>query len=339
VGGWWAENVIDAGRLPLLLCLTAFVLTFVLTRVITRMIRAGVGPFRNNVSESGVHIHHAVPGIILLIVGALMSLATGGSPWVEIAAVTIGVGMSLILDEFALILHLQDVYWSNEGRISVELIGLTAACMGLVMLGFTPLSDVDFSAGDLTINITLGSTLAIHAVFVLVCVLKAKYRTALISCFVPFVAWVSAFRLARPTSWWARKRYKPKKLARAVARQRKFDGRWDPLWRWVGNLIAGKVSQPDPDAEAQPALFEPPPLSPASVLPLPHTASQHGASQHGASQHAASQHAASQHAASQHTASQHTASQPTPSQHNPASDSSPARHGPAADPVAAKPQG
>ena len=299
MGSWWAESVVDAGKLPLLLCLAAFVLTFVLTRVITRMIRAGVGPFRNNVSESGVHIHHAVPGIVLLIVGALMSLATEGSPWVEIAAVTIGVGMSLILDEFALILHLQDVYWSNEGRISVELIGLTAACMGLLMLGFTPLSDVEFSAGDLTINLTIATGLAIHVVFVIVCVLKAKYRTALISCFVPFIAWVAAFRLARPKSWWARKRYKPKKMARAVARARKFDGRWDPLWRWAGNLIAGKVSQPDPVPEGQPGLFDPPALTLHSALPLPHAASEHA----------------------------------TPS------DGNPAQHGSAADPVAAKPQG
>jgi uncharacterized membrane protein len=282
VGGWWAESVVDAGKLPLLLCLTAFVLTFVLTRVITRMIRAGVGPFRDNVSESGVHIHHAVPGIILLIVGALMSLATEGSPWVEVAALTIGVGMSLILDEFALILHLEDVYWSNEGRISVELIGLTAACMGLVMLGFTPLSDIDFSAGDLTINLTLAATLAIHAVFVLVCALKAKYRTALISCFVPFVAWISAFRLGRPKSWWARKRYQPKKMARAAARERKFDARWDPLWHWVGNLIAGKVSQPDPNPVGQPALFDPPAPRLAGALLLPEAANEHatGSAQH-----------------------------------------------------------
>jgi len=305
VGGWWSENVLEAGKLPLLLCLTAFVLTFVLTRVITRMIRAGVGPFRNNVSESGVHIHHAVPGIILLIVGALMSLATEGSPSVEIAAVTIGVGMSLILDEFALILHLQDVYWSNEGRISVELIGLTAACMGLLMLGFTPLSDVDFSAGDLAINITLATTLAIHAVFILVCVLKAKYRTALISCFVPFVAWVSAFRLGRPKSWWARKRYKPKKMARAVARERKFDARWDPLWRWVGNLIAGKVSQPDPpETVARPALVEPVAHSLDGGSPVPGAAPPHLRT----------------------------------SRPGPAAQPSPARPSSAADPVAAKPR-
>ena len=81
------------------------------------MIRAGTGPFRDNVSTSGLHVHHAVPGIILLVTGAFFSVATGSeSPWAEIAAVMIGIGTSLVLDEFALILHLSDVYWAEEGR-------------------------------------------------------------------------------------------------------------------------------------------------------------------------------------------------------------------------------
>jgi hypothetical protein len=76
------------------------------------MIRAGRGPFRDNVS-GGVHIHHAVPGIISTIVGAFTSVAVdGASPGAEISAVMIGIGASLVLDEFAMILHLQDVYWS-----------------------------------------------------------------------------------------------------------------------------------------------------------------------------------------------------------------------------------
>lgn len=246
VGQWWYANIVEPEKLPLLLCLAAFVLTFVLTRVITRMIRAGVGPFRNNVSSGGVHIHHAVPGIILLIVGALMALKPAGSPWFEIAAVTIGIGMSLILDEFALILHLQDVYWSNEGRVSVEMIGLTAACLGLLMLGFSPFGVDDVSVGEFSARLTVLGGLILHAALILICVLKGKYRAALISVFAPFVAWVCAIRLGRPDSWWARHRYDGNRLARASARAEKFDERWDPKWRWLGDLIAGKPSEPDP---------------------------------------------------------------------------------------------
>ena len=243
---WWYDNIVEPDKLPLLLCLSAFVVTFILTRLITRMIRAGVGPFKNNVSASGVHIHHAVPGIILLIIGALMSLRSPSSPWFEIAAILVGIGMSLILDEFGLILHLEDVYWSDEGRISVEMIGLTTACLGLFMLGFSPLGVDDLTVEDISVRVTLLTGLLIHGVLVLICLLKGKYRAALISLFLPVVAWVSAARLGRPHSWWGRHRYRGKKLAKATARAQKFDQRWDPRWRWLSDAIAGKPSEPDP---------------------------------------------------------------------------------------------
>ena len=221
-GEWWYDNIVEPGKLPLLLCLGAFVVTFVLTRVITRMIRAGIGPFKNNVSESGLHIHHAVPGILLLILGAIMAIRGPDSPWIEIAGVIIGIGTSLILDEFALILHLEDVYWSDEGRISVELAGLTAACIGFTMLGFSPVGVDDLTVGELQVRITLITSLIIQAMLILVCLFKGKYRAALISCFVPVVAWVSAIRLARPNSRWAKRRYRGKKETRAIARAREI---------------------------------------------------------------------------------------------------------------------
>jgi hypothetical protein len=250
VSEWWYDNIVEPDKLPLLLCLAAFVITFILTRVITRMIRAGIGPFKNNVSASGIHIHHAVPGIILLIFGALMSLRSPSSPWFELAAVLIGIGMSLILDEFGLILHLQDVYWTNEGRISVEMAGLTAACLGLFMLGFSPLGVDDLTVGDIQVRLTLLTGLLVHGCLVSICLLKGKYRAALISLFVPFVAWISAIRLGRPGSWWGRHFYRSKRLGRSVERARRFDKRWDPRWRWISDMIAGAPSEPDPGPPA-----------------------------------------------------------------------------------------
>jgi hypothetical protein len=129
---WWHRDVIAAGKLPLMLCFLAFVVTFVATRTITRMIRDGRGPFRNQVTAGGTHIHHSVPGIILLIIGAITAIGGPGSVgWRSFAAVAVGTGTSLVLDEFALILHLQDVYWSGEGQLSIEAVSLTAACLGL----------------------------------------------------------------------------------------------------------------------------------------------------------------------------------------------------------------
>jgi hypothetical protein len=190
-----------------------------------------------------------VPGIILLIFGALMSLRSPSSPWFEIAAALIGIGMSLILDEFGLILHLQDVYWTNEGRISVEMAGLTAACLGLFMLGFSPLGVDDLTVGDIQVRLTLLTGLLLHGCLVVICLLKGKYRAALISLFVPFVAWISSIRLGRPQSWWGRHFYRGKRLARSVERARRFDEHWDPRWRWVSDMIAGAPSEPDPPPE------------------------------------------------------------------------------------------
>jgi hypothetical protein len=273
VSQWWYDNIVEPGKQPLLCCLLAFVLTFLITRTITRMIRAGVGPFRNNVSASGVHVHHAVPGIILLIIGALVALRSDDFPFQEVAGVLIGMGMSLILDEFALILHLQDVYWAKEGRVSVELVGLTAATLGLLMIGFSPLGVDDLTIGDLSIRLGLISGVALHGLLILVCVLKGKYRAALISCLLPLIAWVLAIRLARPTSWWARKFYGPQREARALERAKNFDRRWDPRWAWLSDLIAGSPTVPDPPP-ASPVLT-PPPEHVRDPLPQPGSRTTH----------------------------------------------------------------
>jgi len=232
-----------AGQLPFLLLFVSFLLTFVTTRTITRMIRAGVGPFRNNVA-GGVHIHHAVPGIVLTLIGAYLSVAVGGrQPWAAAAGVLIGVGSSLILDEFALILHLQDVYWSPEGQLSVQLVALTVGVLGLVSLGLNPLtSDSGFGPGHLAIAVTG----VVHLGVVLVCVRKGKYSTAVLGVFLPPVAWVGAVRLARPKSTWARRRYDEAKTARAAARAGGFDERFGHWGLDIADLVAGRPSLPNP---------------------------------------------------------------------------------------------
>jgi hypothetical protein len=268
MGQWWQENIIEPGKLPLLLCFAAFIVTFLSTRLITRLIRAGIGPFRNNVSSSGVHVHHAVPGIILLILGTIMALRGPDSPWIEIAGVLSGIGISLILDEFALILHLQDVYWSNEGRVSVEMIGLATAVFGFVLLGFSPLGVDELTVDDVELRLTLTTAAVLHFLLLVVCVIKGKYRSALVGCFVSPVAWWAACRLARPGSRWGR-RYRGRKLERAQRREAKFQAKWDPRWRWLSDAIAGAPSRPDPPPEPDPepaAEPAPPPASGSSAL-------------------------------------------------------------------------
>jgi len=249
--GWWQRDVVAAGKLPLMLSFIAFVVTFMVTRMITRMIRDGRGPFRNQVTASGTHIHHSVPGIILLIIGAFTSVGGPDSlAWHCFAAIAVGVGTSLVLDEFALILHLQDVYWSGEGQLSVEAVSLTAACLGLALAGFSPFGVTDVGNFELTLRLTATGVLGADGVLAFVCVIKGKYRTALFGLFLPPVGLIGALRLARPSSIWARWRYRGKRLERATRRAEDFDRRWAPLQTGWANFIGGKPSQPNPPVPA-----------------------------------------------------------------------------------------
>jgi hypothetical protein len=249
---WFQREIIDNGRLALFLCFLAFVVTFVATRLITRMIRAGRGPFKNNVSDSGVHVHHAVPGVILLSVGAVFAVGSGATaPWAEMAGVLVGIGLSLVLDEFSLILHLDDVYWSQEGRISVEVVSLAFACLGLVVLGVNPfqVEEDDGSLPAAARIAIIAAAIVLHFLLVIICLTKGKYKMALIGIFVPILVDVSAIRLARPTSRWAKRRYGPEKMAKATRRAEKWDARFGPITGWLSDLVGGKVSETEPEPE------------------------------------------------------------------------------------------
>ena len=239
--GWWQRNIVEPGKLPLLLFAVAFVVTFLATRTITRLIRAGRGPFRNNVTSSGLHIHHSVPGIILLLIGVLIAVGSQPvAPWREIAGLLAGVGASLVLDEFAMILHLDDVYWQQEGEASVQAVALTAMCLLALLLGFSPFGVNGATEQEFGIRLVGLGSLAVVIAGVVVCAMKGKYRLGLLAVFVPVVAVVGAIRLARPGSRWADKRYDASKLEEATRRAERFDARVDPVFRWLGDAVAGR---------------------------------------------------------------------------------------------------
>ena len=238
---WWHRDVIGAGKLPLLLCFLAFVVTFVVTRSITRMIRAGRGPFRDRVTSDGTHIHHAVPGMGLLIVGAFTAVAATTQLWGAVAGVLVGIGVSLVLDEFALILHLNDVYWTREGRLSVDMVSLAAACLGLVLVGFSPVGVEDVGSAELAVRVTGAIFVCLHVIVIVVTLMKGKYNLALIGLFLTPVAFVAAVRVARPGSMWA-SHYSPGRLAKAERRAEHFDRRVHPLLRRWRNFIGGKLT-------------------------------------------------------------------------------------------------
>ena len=120
---------LDAGQQSALISWLAFTGTFSGVRGVTHAIRAGKGPFKN-LSVGGEHLHHYMWGIGML--AGVGGVAVRGDEKLRRhpgTAVTYGIGLALIVDEFALLLDLQDVYWAKQGRISVDVAvgGIAAA--------------------------------------------------------------------------------------------------------------------------------------------------------------------------------------------------------------------
>lgn len=211
----------------------AFVVTFVVTRAIVRLIRAGRGPFRNT-KVGGVHVHHHVYGIFLmLLAGTGEFLYLPGTPWVQLLAAVFGAGAALTLDEFALWLHLDDVYWTAEGRQSVDVVAVAALVGLLLVLGARPFDD---AAGEGRVSFAV--TTGVNLVFALIAIVKGKTALGVLGIVVPFVALVAAVRLAKPTSLWARKRYRTgsPKWRRATER---FPAGRPSRWTGVLDRVAG----------------------------------------------------------------------------------------------------
>ena len=135
----------DERRERLFLSSLAFFLTFGAIRLITHMIRANVGPFHNVTTSNGLHIHHLVWGILLLLVVAyvwLLEVGVGSSWVASITALLFGVGAALTLDEFALFLNLKDVYWEQQGRVSVDAVLIFGAVLSIGVWGWPFFRDV-----------------------------------------------------------------------------------------------------------------------------------------------------------------------------------------------------
>ncbi|MCW2654839.1 MAG: hypothetical protein QOE41_555 [Mycobacterium sp.] len=255
------HDVINRGRLPLLCCLVGFILTFFVTRTIVRYIRhlsASDAPRKwwqpRNVGHGSLHIHHVVFGVILVMVSGvtMVTLAVnGGVPEFTAAAVFFGVGAALVLDEFALILHLSDVYWSEDGRTSVDAVFAAVAVAGLLILGFNPLSffDLGIWRNDHTMEAraSVAATAVATLALAVIVLLKGKVWTGLVGMFIPPLLFVGAIRLSRPHAPWARWRYtgKPRKMHRSLERERWLRRPVVQAKLWVQDAISGMPRFPD----------------------------------------------------------------------------------------------
>ena len=214
--------------------LVAFLLSFLFIRTSARMIRAQVSWWPGNVeTSSGLHIHHLVWGILSLMISGFLSFALNpDEPWAELLAAWFGIGMGLTLDEFALWLRLQDVYWSEEGRESVDAVVIALVFGGLVAIGLSP-----FDVRGYNSDLIVAAVVSLNLGLCIVTILKGKLVTGVVAVFVPLVGLVGAIRLAKPRSWWARRRYRenPAKLRRSQRRAVKRDS----LLTRARNAVAG----------------------------------------------------------------------------------------------------
>jgi hypothetical protein len=235
---------VDRGDLslrPMMWMFLAILVTFIITRIVTRLIRSGsgAGAGLGNVRIAGNHIHHQVFGI-LLIIGTgivLVSQTPRGAP-LDAAAAVFGVGVGLTVDEFALWLHLEDVYWTDQGRKSVDAIFCVLVITGALIGG------ADFATGRVGTVAWWSSVavIAVNLVLCVVCLLKGKVVTGVAGIVISVVALVGAIRLAKPGSWWAVHRYasRPRRASRAASR---YGQRHQERWNRLRDLIAGTPSQ------------------------------------------------------------------------------------------------
>ncbi len=186
------------------LILIAFVCSFGFIRTSAHMIRAQVSWWPGNVeTKGGTHIHHLVWGILLLLSMGYVGIATDlGSPWIELVAVAFGIGMGLTMDEFALWLNLQDVYWQEKGRQSIDAVIVTTTLMVIALLGLQFWIDV-YDAALVLAGLNRGNEWiaipiqVIGVAFAVVCFRRGRKLAGLFGLFVPLVALIGALAPSR----------------------------------------------------------------------------------------------------------------------------------------------
>jgi len=283
---WFEHDIIGRGRLPLLCCLIAFIVTFFVTRTFVRLIRRRKDTGRpprwwepRNIHLGSKHVHHVVVGVVLVMISGvtLVTLSVNGNASEFTAtAILFGIGAALVLDEYALILHLSDVYWEEDGRTSVDAVFAAVAVGGLLVLGLHPLMFFISLWHDTTHSVVLRTGLvfamALTLPLAVLVVLKGKVWTGLIGMFFVPLLVIGAIRLSRPQAPWARYLYMSRlnKMSRALQRERTLRRPVVRAKLWLQYTVAGtprvpshRVVDAQLDREVRPA---PPPEQVPSVL-------------------------------------------------------------------------
>jgi hypothetical protein len=221
-----------------LIVLAALLVSFLLIRASTRLMRSPRVPWwpGSIQTEGGLHVHHLVFGIVLMLLCGFLLALRLESPWMELAAAAFGIGAGLTLDEYALWLHLEDVYWAEEGRQSVDAVIVASIVGGLVLMGFLPFS-TDSGAPAIILSVLVA--LAVAAV----AVMKGKVFLGVAGMLFLPAGLVGAIRLAKPGSPWARRRY-PEGSRKRTESERRFERHMRRYQRFQ-DRVAGAPSSGD----------------------------------------------------------------------------------------------
>ena len=246
---FWNDQLVEHDKQWVFLVLLGLVGSFGFIRMSTRLMRSPRVPWwPGSVETGGVHVHHLVFGIFLMMLAGTISFSSFATdPIYSLCAVAFGIGMGLTIDEFALWLYLDDVYWKEQGRSSVDAAVYVTAFIGLIIVGVRP---VELTDDDLSAVIGSVITVVLVAGACLVCLLKRRLWHGTVGVLLPPLAFYGSLRLGKPDSWWAKRRYEkrnPAKQERAVERFRP-DRRTERVKRWLQDLIGGS---PEVEYEAK----------------------------------------------------------------------------------------
>lgn len=244
IAEFWNEHILAHERQGVFLVLVGFILSFAFIRMSTRLMRSPKVPWwpGSVVSDSGVHLHHLVFGIVAMMVAGTLGFAVyGESPYAEICGFLFGVGAGLTIDEFALWVYLDDVYWAEEGRSSIDATVIAAAVIALVVVGVNPL---DFGNETEGVAAVIFSGILVF-LMVAVCFLKGRKLHGIIGFFVSPIGLYGACRIGKPNSAWARRRYGERRPKRQAKSENRFppDRRTDRVKEAFRDIVGGKPSE------------------------------------------------------------------------------------------------
>jgi hypothetical protein len=217
---FWHDKLVAHHKQALFLVLVGFLAAFCFIRLSVRLMRSPRVPWwPGSVVSGGVHLHHLVFGIGLMVAAGTVGFATfNNSPSLEICAAVFGIGAGLTIDEFALWVHLDDVYWSEEGRASIDAAVIATLVMGLIFLEVRPFA----VSGSTPVDVALTVEAPVVLSLAVVCFAKQRFFHGATGLFIWPLALYGATRIGKPGSLWAHRRYGERDPAKQAKSQARF---------------------------------------------------------------------------------------------------------------------